>query len=388
MSHWFFVEAAAITGDQIELSPEDSHHLLRVLRARPGEHFTAVSGGMAYRCELLAEPAPSRDDRARGGREARTNRDPRARGRIIGREPVAAEPPVQLTVFQGLPKGEKLEQVLQHGTEVGVTAFVPVACSRSVVRLDRKKAEERRERWQKVVREAAQQARRGAVPAVEPLHSWAAVVRRVPEFDLALVLWEQEAGRPGLRERLSRVRPGDCIALFVGPEGGLTPDEVAAAAEAGAHAVGLGPRILRTETAALAAAAAILYAVGDLGGPAGPAPYPANYRRYFELFNRHEFWEAHEALEELWQEDRDPFKQGLILFAAAFVHVQRNNPSGCEKLLRRTLDFLTPFAPRHWDLNVEGILAHARLCLELLERRPPETPLAGYIPWITLELEH
>ncbi|MFO7171709.1 MAG: 16S rRNA (uracil(1498)-N(3))-methyltransferase [Bacillota bacterium] len=248
MSHWFFVDEEGIGAEEVWLSPEDSHHLVRVLRARPGEAFTAVAGGVAYRCELVE------------------TRGPQARGRILSREPVRSEPPVHITVFQGLPKGEKLEQVLQHGTEIGVSAFVPVACARSVVKLDPEKAAARRVRWQKVVREAAQQARRGAIPEAHPLHTWAEAVRRVPEFDLALVLWEQEAGRPGLRQRLAGVRPGARVAVFVGPEGGLTEAEVAAAVAAGAHPVGLGPRILRTETAALAAVAAILYAVGDLGG--------------------------------------------------------------------------------------------------------------------------
>lgn len=108
------------------------------------------------------------------------------------------------------------------------------------------------------------------------------------------------------------------------------------------------------------------------------------YRRYCELFNAHRFWDAHEVLEEQWQEDRDPFKQGLILFAAAFVHVQRNNPAGCRKVLRKAIDRLTPFAPRHEGWAVDRILAHARLCLDLLDRRPPDRPLAGYIPWIEL----
>lgn len=113
--------------------------------------------------------------------------------------------------------------------------------------------------------------------------------------------------------------------------------------------------------------------------------YPEGYYRYFELFNAEEFWEAHEALEELWQADHDPFKQGLILFAAAYVHVQRNNPSGCRKCLERVLHYLTPFAPVHWDLDVDRVLGRARANLELLDRLPPGQPLQGYIPFIRLE---
>lgn len=244
---WFIVGPEALQGDRVVLDRDDSHHLLQVLRARPGEAFTAAVGGTAYRCALAG---------AEGGR---------AVGRILGQEPVRSEPPLYVTVFQGLAKGDKLEQVVQHGTELGAAAFVPVACARSVVRLDPDRAAARVQRWQRIAREAAQQARRGQVPAVEPVCAWEAAAARAGSFDLALVLWEQEAGQPGLAALLAGLRPGARLALYVGPEGGLTEQEVAAAVAAGARTVGLGPRILRTETAALAALAAILYAVGDLG---------------------------------------------------------------------------------------------------------------------------
>lgn len=113
-------------------------------------------------------------------------------------------------------------------------------------------------------------------------------------------------------------------------------------------------------------------------------PLPA-YRRFLALFNAQEFWEAHEALESLWREDHDPFKKGLILFAAAHVHVQRNNPSGCRKCLLRAIHYLEPYAPRHGDLDVDRILARARANLELLDRLPPGQPLAAAIPMIRLE---
>jgi predicted metal-dependent hydrolase len=115
--------------------------------------------------------------------------------------------------------------------------------------------------------------------------------------------------------------------------------------------------------------------------------YPELYYKYFDLFNNEEFWEAHEALEELWQPTRDRFLQGLIVFAGSLVHVQRNNPSGCRKLLVKALDFLTPYGARHWDLNLEPIIRHARHCLELLEQRPDGQKLMGYIPFIKLALE-
>jgi predicted metal-dependent hydrolase len=116
--------------------------------------------------------------------------------------------------------------------------------------------------------------------------------------------------------------------------------------------------------------------------------YPEQYYRYFELFNNEEFWESHEALEELWKEtDDDRFLRGLIVFAAAFVHVQRNNPSGCGKVLDKCIAWLTPFAPRHWDLDVDGVLAHARFCRAQLDHVPPGGQLKDYLPFMKLHPE-
>jgi predicted metal-dependent hydrolase len=113
--------------------------------------------------------------------------------------------------------------------------------------------------------------------------------------------------------------------------------------------------------------------------------YPEAYYRYFELFNNEEFWESHEALESIWIEtDNDLFLRGMIVFAAAFVHVQKNNPRGCKKVLERCISWLEPFAPRHWDLDVERVLAHARFCYDQLDRVPEGAHLKDYLPFIKL----
>jgi 16S rRNA (uracil1498-N3)-methyltransferase len=239
----FFV--SHVTGERIVLGKEDSHHLLRVMRAQEGEIFTVLAEGMEFECRLTA---------VEGGR---------AVGEVVGSRPAAGEPPVRITLFQGLAKGDKLEAVIQHGTEIGITEFVPVATSRAVVKLEPKRAAERVERWQRIAREAAEQSRRAAVPRVAPVASWKEAVTRIPAFDLALVPWE-EGGEP-LRAVLGAAGGAKSVALFIGPEGGLSPEEVALATGRGARTVTLGPRILRTETAGLAAAAAILFALGDLG---------------------------------------------------------------------------------------------------------------------------
>lgn len=236
---------AYAVGDRLTLPKADSHHLLRVMRAAEGEPFVALSGGWAYECRLAEVEAGL------------------AIGEVVAVAEAGGEPPVQITLFQGLAKGEKMETVIQHGTEIGICRFVPVATSRAVVKLEAKKAAERVERWQRIAQEAAEQSRRGRVPAVDPVHSWKEAVARAAEFDLLLVPWEE--GGEGLKAVFTAHPGARRIALFVGPEGGLSAEEVALAKQKGAVAVTLGPRILRTETAPLVAAAAILFAQGDMG---------------------------------------------------------------------------------------------------------------------------
>jgi 16S rRNA (uracil1498-N3)-methyltransferase len=243
MTTRFFVDR--VEGDRVLLGKGDSHHLLRVMRAQPGDDFTVLVGGVQYECRLTGVG------------------EGHAEGTVVASRPASGEPPVKVTLFQGLAKGDKLETVIQHGTEIGISEFVPVASRRSVVKLEPKKAAERVERWQRIAREAAEQSRRGAVPRVAPVASWQEAVARCGEFELALVPWE-EGGEP-LGEVLKGAPGTRSVALFIGPEGGLSPEEVAQAGAHGARAVTLGPRILRTETAGLAAAVAILFALGDLG---------------------------------------------------------------------------------------------------------------------------
>jgi len=245
----FFVSAEELQLDRVSLSKEDSHHLLRVMRADVGASFIALTGGQEYSC-ILTETVNGR-----------------AYGRVVSSNPAAGEPSAFITLFQGLAKGEKVESVIQHGTEVGISEFVPVVTSRAVVKLEAKKAIERVERWQRIARDAAEQSKRGALPRVTPIATWREATDRCPEFDLALVPWE-EGGEP-LRTVLERTLTPEGramrVAVFIGPEGGLAGEEVARAKEKGAVAVTLGPRILRTEMAGLATAVAILYHRGDLG---------------------------------------------------------------------------------------------------------------------------
>jgi 16S rRNA (uracil1498-N3)-methyltransferase len=171
----------------------------------------------------------------------------------------AAEHPFPLRLLQALPKGDKLDLVLQKGTELGVTVFQPLLSRRTLARAE----SSRQARWQRIVCEAARQSRRPRLPRLEPLCSLGEALGKVAE-PLRLVLWEESA-RP-LREVLPETPPAG-MALLIGPEGGFAAEEIASVVAAGFAPVHLGPRILRTETAGLAASAVLQFVYGDWDSP-------------------------------------------------------------------------------------------------------------------------
>jgi len=179
--------------------------------------------------------------------------------RLVARAPARGEPAIRLHLYQGLLKANKFEAVLQKGTELGVASFTPVRCLRCVAGAP---SPARHGRWRKIVQEAAEQSRRGRLPPVHPVLSLEEALATAP--GLRLLPWEGETVQ-GLRAALAAA-PVSEVSLFIGPEGGWAEAEVALAVAQGATPVGLGPRILRAETAGLVAAAAILYHCGELGG--------------------------------------------------------------------------------------------------------------------------
>jgi 16S rRNA (uracil1498-N3)-methyltransferase len=245
-----FVDAPLFPGARVTLTGEDGHHFSRVLRARPGEELALASGGRAHLAEVVAV------DARRGWVEV-----------VVGALLPSSEPRRPVYLVQGLAKGDKIEAVIQHNTEAGAAGFAVLAAARSVVRLDGRRAEERLVRWRRIAREAASQAQRDAIPevayasGVDEVMRWleARSVRRV------FLLDEQEVAR-GLRQALEDPAAGGGdgpIAIAIGPEGGWDDAERAGFMAHGAAPVTLGRRILRTETAGLAALAAILYHDGE-----------------------------------------------------------------------------------------------------------------------------
>jgi len=252
MSHprFFLAGLLAPAGEDavLPLSSDDVHHLRDVLRMVPGERVVVVSpDGTANVARLT------------GVREE---------VRAVVEETLSRTARPRVTLAQGLPKGAKLDDVVRQATELGVAAVVPFAAARSIVRLDAAKGEERAARWDRIAAQAAKQSSRVDVPGVSAPVSFEALLSLVSAADAAIVCWE-EAGEGavsvGAGLRAAGAGPDSAVVVVVGPEGGLSTAEVEWLVEAGAVTVGLGPSILRTETAAIAALALTLYELGGLG---------------------------------------------------------------------------------------------------------------------------
>ncbi len=233
------------SNDQIIISGDDYHHIARVMRMKAGEQIVCVTpDGKSAICQI----------------EEIT--DEIVVANVVKWEDGTAELPVQVTIASGLPKGDKLELIIQKGTELGAYEFVPFTASRSIVKWDGKKAAKKVERWQKIAKEAAEQSHRNLVPSVKEPVSFKELIKSGKNYTYKLVAYEEEA-REGEASVLSSVladmKGGESLLVVFGPEGGLTPEEVSLLKESGFLACGLGPRILRTETAPLYALSAVSY---------------------------------------------------------------------------------------------------------------------------------
>ena len=166
-------------------------------------------------------------------------------------------------LFQGLPKQDKMELIVQKAVELGAAQVIPVSTRRSVVKLDAKKAAKKTERWQEIARSAAKQAGRGYIPKVTPVMSYRDALEYAKELDVLLIPYELERGMDETKSVIESIRSGQSVAVFIGPEGGLEREEVEQALEHGAKAITLGRRILRTETAGLAALSILMFHLED-----------------------------------------------------------------------------------------------------------------------------
>lgn len=249
----YFVERNQFQDHRIDILGDDAHHILRVMRSRIGDKLIVCDGAGR---EVLAEIAEL-------GKDA-------VRLEIIEERQSESEPAVKVWIAQSLPKADKMETVIQKGTETGAIRFIPFLSARTIVQYDAKKEAKRLDRWRKIAKEAAEQAHRGVVPEVEAPLTWKQLLSLLAETGVAMICYEQEQGTNGLRQVLrdwkqtAEAADGKPLMLVIGPEGGFDPSEVEAFIAAGGRSVSLGRRILRTETAAVVGLAGILYEFDEI----------------------------------------------------------------------------------------------------------------------------
>ena len=236
----FFLES--IEESNIQITGEDAHHIGYALRMRPGDALTVCANGRDYHCRIRKLTADT------------VYLD--AESSVLW----AAEPSVAITLYQAVPKSDKLAQIIQKSVELGVVRTVPVLTRRCVARPSTADFQKKLPRLQKIAQAAAKQAGRGCIPEVAPLYSFSQAIAEMQQAEQSLLFYE--GGGVHLQElQLTGCRD---LAIFVGSEGGLDPEEAEAAKQAGLQPVWLGPRILRCETAPLTALSVLLYLTGNL----------------------------------------------------------------------------------------------------------------------------
>ncbi|WP_071460178.1 16S rRNA (uracil(1498)-N(3))-methyltransferase [Bacillus massilinigeriensis] len=232
----YFTESVPVEG-MFTICGEDARHIMKVMRMVIGDRIFCVSpDGRTALCELVNITGEH------------------AEAAIVEWEERSSELPVSITIASGLPKGDKLEYIIQKGTELGATAFVPFAASRSVVKWDEKKAGKKTERLMKIAKEAAEQSHRSRIPRVFSPVSIKELADLSTDCSYKLIAYEEEARRgetSNLAKTLGSMKAGETLFAVFGPEGGLSEGEVAFLKENGFRECSLGPRILRTETAPL-----------------------------------------------------------------------------------------------------------------------------------------
>ena len=231
----FFADSSAIGEKEIIIRGSDLNHMKNVLRLQIGEQICIheESTGKEYRCEIA-------------GYEKDV-----AHLHIMWVEEANRELPSKIYLFQGLPKGDKMELIIQKAVELGVYEIIPVATKRAVVKLDAKKAEAKQKRWQSIAESAAKQSRRNIIPHIHEVVKFGQAVDYAKNLDITLIPYELAEDMEKTKQIFETIQPGQSIGIFIGPEGGFDEKEVEAAKDAGFQVLTLGRRILRTETAGM-----------------------------------------------------------------------------------------------------------------------------------------
>lgn len=239
----FFVEPSQIREEEIRICGRDVNHIKNVLRMKQGEEILISSGeNLEYTCYI------------------QEMQEEEVTAHIMYVQEAGYELPSRIFLFQGLPKGDKMELIIQKAVELGVHQIIPVASRRSVVKLDKKKEEKKIVRWQAIAESAAKQSKRMYVPQVAGVMSFGEAVQYAGKLDVVLMPYELAKGMKETKEIIRGIQKGQSVGIFIGPEGGFEEEEVRQAVSlAGARPITLGKRILRTETAGLTVLSILMF---------------------------------------------------------------------------------------------------------------------------------
>jgi 16S rRNA (uracil1498-N3)-methyltransferase len=246
--HRFFVDDGNIDENNILIEGEDVNHISKVLRLRTGEKISVSNGrGKEFICTL-----------------SEINKK-QVICKINEEFQNQTEAPISITLFQGLPKAQKMDLIIQKCVEIGIYKIQPVITERVVIKVEGKDLSNKIERWRRIAEEAAKQSKRGIIPEIAEPISFSEAIEMLKDMNLSVVPYEKEDAR-GLKEVLKQGLNAKTIGILIGPEGGFDEGEIERCLNLNVKPVTLGPRILRTETAGFVASTIILYEIGDMGG--------------------------------------------------------------------------------------------------------------------------
>ncbi len=245
----FFVDEKNKSGNCYNIQGKDFNHIKNVLRMNEGDTFLVSCGGTSDLCKIILIDSDT------------------ITAEIVEENYNNTELPVEITLFQGLPKADKMELIIKHTTELGVSKIVPTEMKRCVVKLDDKKKNSKVARWQTIAESAAKQSKRNIIPTVSSVMSFKEMLSTIKDYDLFIIPYENKEGMTATKEVLCEIKKGMKIAILIGSEGGFDEKEITKAVSFGGKTVSLGKRILRTETAAITAVGMVmLYTEANLGG--------------------------------------------------------------------------------------------------------------------------
>lgn len=245
----FFVDENSYLDGYYYISGSDYNHIKNVLHLQIGEHFLVSHSACSHLCEL------ERYDKAT------------VVAKIIEKNYNDTELPIKIYLFQGLPKSDKMEFIIQKCVELGVFEIIPTKMERSIVKLDEQKGKSKQVRWQAISESAAKQSKRNIIPSISEPLKFNEALESARKLDLILVPYENHNGMLSTKDALSKIKKGSSVGIFIGPEGGFSPNEIEALESLNFDTISLGKRILRTETAALTSVSmCMLYAEMNLSG--------------------------------------------------------------------------------------------------------------------------